>query len=123
MPNDYSVLQLKAEEELDVGKRWWVAPPQHLNYFTPVSLSKLILRAGFDILEVRGTWPMEHYLFSGYNYIGNDQVGRMCHQNRMETEINIENQGQWLLQRSELQGLIGQGIGREVFILARPHVE
>jgi 2-polyprenyl-3-methyl-5-hydroxy-6-metoxy-1,4-benzoquinol methylase len=120
VPNDYNTLQLRAEAELNIDvKRWWVTPPQHLNYFTPSALMNLMRKAGFEILEVRGTWAMESFLFAGYNYIGNDQVGRMCHRHRMESELSIEKSGVWALQRNELQKKIQEGIGREMFILGR----
>jgi len=120
VPNDYNTLQLRAESDLKIGKkRWWLAPPQHLNYFTPLALQNLMIKAGFEILEVRGSWAMESFLFAGYNYIGNDQIGRFCHQHRMNMELQIEKTGMWPLQRQELQQKILEGIGREIFILAR----
>jgi SAM-dependent methyltransferase len=118
VPNDYNTLQLKAEEELDVGRRWWLAPPQHLNYFTPGALINLIQKAGFVIQELRGTWPMENFLFAGYNYIGDDQVGRMCHQSRMAEEMEDEKEGRWNLKRAELQQNIEFGVGREIVVIA-----
>jgi 2-polyprenyl-3-methyl-5-hydroxy-6-metoxy-1,4-benzoquinol methylase len=119
VPNDYNSLQLKAQEEFDIKDRWWVAPPQHLNYFSPESITKQIAQSGFDILERRGTWPMEMYLFAGYNYIENDKVGRMCHENRMFQEMAIDKSGMWRLQRVQLQQNLLEAIGREIFILAR----
>lgn len=119
VPNDYNTLQLQAKEKLGIENRWWVAPPQHLNYFTPNALLNLIVKAGFEILEIRGTWPMESYLLAGYNYIGNDKIGRMCHKSRMKEEMDIEKAQLWKIQRRQLQYNILKGIGREIFVLAR----
>lgn len=122
VPNDYNTLQLKAQEEFGIKDRWWVAPPQHLNYFTPNSLCRLFDIAGFDLLELRGTWPMEMYLFAGHNYIGNDKIGRQCHKNRMAQEKAIEKSGMWNMQRKQLQLNIASAVGREMFVLGRMRV-
>lgn len=119
VPNDYNVFQLRAQKEFGIKDRWWVAPPQHLNYFTPTSLTYILEKCEFRILERRSTWPMEAYLFAGYNYIGNDAVGRRCHRNRMLQELAIDAAGLWRRHRAELQQNFLDGIGREIFILAR----
>jgi SAM-dependent methyltransferase len=39
-----------------LGRRWWSVLPTHVQYFTRGSISELLSRAGFDVLEV-GTAP------------------------------------------------------------------
>ena len=35
-----------------LGRRWWSVLPTHVQYFTRGSISELLRRGGFDVLEV-----------------------------------------------------------------------
>lgn len=118
VPNDYNPLQ-KVLRAVDGYQPWWVAPPHHLNYFTPQSLDLLLERAGLDVLQVEGTFPIEFFLLFGDNYVGNDALGRECHGRRKRLEVLMEQGGQTALRRRLYTALAREGIGREVMIFAR----
>lgn len=86
VPNDYNLLQLKAQKKLGL-KEWWLAPPEHLNYFEPKSLQLMVRRVGFKVNDIRTNFPLEKFLLNDKNYIGNDTLGRECHISRMEYEF------------------------------------
>jgi SAM-dependent methyltransferase len=55
-----------------MGKRWWSVLPTHVQYFTRGSISTLLTRSGFDVLEVDTTpkaFTVRYYLqrIDGYS--------------------------------------------------------
>ncbi len=115
-PNEYNPLQNILRKNLDYDP-WWVAPPQHINYFDFESIKKLLERLGFEILESTGTFPMEFFLLSGENYVGNDELGRKCHFRRKRFEGNMHKYGSETL-NIIYKFLADIGIGREFVIIA-----
>jgi SAM-dependent methyltransferase len=118
VPNDYNPLQRVLREQ-DGYQPWWVAPPHHLNYFTPASLQSLLERSGFEVLLSEATFPIELFLLFGDNYVGNDALGRQCHGKRKRLEVLLERGGQTDLRRRLYRALAKEGVGREIMIVAR----
>ena len=116
-PNDYNPLQNILRDNLGY-KPWWVAPPQHINYFNFESIKKLLERLGFKIVEFTCTFPMEFFLLSGNNYVGNDKLGRKCHFKRKAFEINMYKHGNKHLDRI-YRNLANDGIGREFVVIGK----
>ena len=118
VPNDYSPTQLQAQQILKIDP-WWLAPPQHLHYFTPKTLQLVIRRAGFQILDMRGTYPLDQHLLLDQNYIGNDALGRHLHQERMQLELSDLHHGRWLNRESQYRDNMKRRVGREIVAIAR----
>lgn len=118
VPNDFNPLQFAVQRVLD-KKPWWVSFPAHLNYFSFDSLEELLRRHGFEPLERFGTYPMEWFLLQGIDYVGRDDVGRRCHQQRMNLETNLEAAGLGDIRREFGSWLASRGIGREAVVYAR----
>jgi SAM-dependent methyltransferase len=116
-PNDYSPLQRILRESFDFGP-YWLAPPQHLSYFNFESVERLLDRLGFDVVDALGTYPMEFFLLSGRNYIGDNEVGRTCHSERKEFECSLYSHAPNLL-NNYFRYLASEGIGRQFVIVAR----
>lgn len=116
-PNDYNPLQniLRTQNKMDP---WWVVPKHHLNYFTFESMQKLLVKQGFQIEETLGTFPLETFILSGKNYVGNHVVGRACHKQRKEFELMLYKNHYDIL-NTLYAGLAQAGIGREFLIIAR----
>lgn len=115
VPNEFNRLQRLAQAEL--GKpAWYVAPPFHLNYFTFESLERLVVRAGFEVLERDASFPVEWFLLMGDDYIGDDAMGASIHAKRMLLEQRLEQAGL----RAPLHAhLAAEGVGREAIVHAR----
>jgi 2-polyprenyl-3-methyl-5-hydroxy-6-metoxy-1,4-benzoquinol methylase len=119
VPNDWNPLQLEVCKKFNM-KEWWVAPPEHLNYFTPKTLSLLLRRSGFEVVDMFGTYPLEQFILEGKNYIGNDKLGRECHKERMKWELNQYKYG-------TIDNVIGfyrasmqvDRVGREIRVIAK----
>ena len=116
-PNDYNPLQNILRENLSYNP-WWVAPPQHINYFDFKSIKNILERLGFEIIESIATFPMEFFLLSGDNYVGNDKLGRKCHFKRKAFEINMYKYGNKHLNMI-YKSLANNGIGREFVVIGR----
>jgi len=88
VPRDFSPIQQAAEK---VGKhqQWWVAIPDHINYFTQDTMAKLLERNGLQVVVRTATYPMEFFLLEGEQYLGNEHIGQTCHRRRMNFEMNL----------------------------------
>ena len=116
-PNDYNPLQNILRENLDY-EPWWVVPHHHINYFDFESIKKLLEGLGLEIVESTGTFPMEFFLLSGDNYVGNDELGRKCHFKRKTFETNMYRYGIEQL-NMVYKALADNGIGREFVVIGR----
>ena len=118
VPNDYSPCQIQARRNLGLPP-YWIAPPQHLNYFTPKTLQLVLRRAGFSLVDLRGTYPIDQHLIHGQNYIGNDTLGRQLHQQRMTEELLMVQSGTWLQLEQQYRDQMQRRIGREIVAIGR----
>ena len=96
-------------------KEWWIAIPDHINYFNFQSLEKLLKFYGFEILSKTTDFPMELFLLMGENYVDNPEAGKLCHQKRVNFELSIPKE----LRRNMYEKLLELGLGRECIIYAR----
>lgn len=118
VPNDYSPFQLALREACGFAP-WWVAPPHHINYFDFDTLQSLLRSEGFVIEKTEATFPIDLFLLMGDNYVGQDVLGRNCHQKRMQFEKNLRAAGQSNLKRKLYESLAKLGLGREAVVYAR----
>jgi SAM-dependent methyltransferase len=118
VPNDYNPIQLAAREACNIAP-WWIAPPHHINYFTPQSLTGCLERTGFDSIQLSTTFPIDMFLLMGDNYTGNPELGRACHKKRQAFEFALHRAGQSEIRKAWYQSMIQVGIGREIVIYGR----
>jgi SAM-dependent methyltransferase len=118
VPNDFNALQGAVQATLETPS-WWVAPPYHVNYFDFASLRRLCDRTGFAVVREDTTFPMELFLLMGEHYVGDDTVGRACHQKRMALEERLAAAGLNDLRRQASRALAAVGLGREAIVYAR----
>lgn len=116
VPNDYNPLQKLLVEQHGFSP-WWVVPKHHLNYFTTASLTKLLQSRELTPVEVEASYPMEFFLLSGRNYVKDPQLGRACHQERMDMEIALFAGNKNLLV-DMYRSWAKEGIGREAVVIA-----
>jgi SAM-dependent methyltransferase len=114
VPNDFSVLQISAQKKLNKDA-WWVAPPDHVNYFDFQSLGRFLEQLGFETIEVMADFPMELFLLFGDDYVGNAEVGGRCHQKRIAFESAIPVK----LRRDLYKCFARNGIGRNALVFAK----
>jgi 2-polyprenyl-3-methyl-5-hydroxy-6-metoxy-1,4-benzoquinol methylase len=114
VPNDFSEIQAAAQEKLSVDP-WWIAVPDHINYFNFTSLRQLLDRLGFETVYAQGDFPMEMFLLMGENYIGNPQVGSGCHARRVQFDLGIQPE----LRRKIYSAFASVGVGRDCLVFGK----
>ena len=118
VPNDYNPFQKALRDALHF-KPWWAAPPHHINYFNFTSLHRLLESVGFEVIHQEATFPIDIFLLMGDNYVGNDALGRVCHQKRKNFELNLAKAGQTELLHSIYEMISTLNLGREALILGK----
>jgi hypothetical protein len=98
------------------GEPWWVAVPDHVNYFDHASIGALVERAGFEIVQRSADFPMELFLLMGDDYRTDPAVGREVHERRRRAEMALEP----ATRRALGQAWAAAGIGRNALVVARP---
>ena len=114
VPHDFNDIQRIARDTL--GKPpWWIAVPDHINYFTFESLGAFLDKLGFDVVYQQGDFPMEVFLLMGDDYVGNETVGSACHQKRVRFEMAIPAE----LRRGLYQAMASRGVSRDCLVFGR----
>jgi 2-polyprenyl-3-methyl-5-hydroxy-6-metoxy-1,4-benzoquinol methylase len=120
VPNDFSPIQLAARAAGAIERDFWLAPPQHLNYFEARSLGALLARLGFEIRIAYASFPIDWFLFHpGSNYAADLAAGKPAHRARMAIDLVLAEQGlpAWLKLG---EALYGCGAGRSLTVIAGP---
>jgi 2-polyprenyl-3-methyl-5-hydroxy-6-metoxy-1,4-benzoquinol methylase len=117
VPNEFNVFQT-AGRDLHGLSDWWVAPPGHLNYFNRETLTNLLEGTGYEVRYAEASFPLEIFLLFGDNYVGNSAVGKACHRQRVNFEVNLRRLGRSEELRKFYATLAGVGLGRQVTIYA-----
>lgn len=115
VPNDFNALQLTARDALGLHD-WWVAPPDHVNYFSFASLERLLAAGGFEPAARDTTFPMEWFLLMGDDYVRDEALGARVHERRMRLETALEAAGE---RRAQHAHWAARGAGREAVVHAR----
>lgn len=118
VPNEFNAFQM-AGKELHGLSEWWVAPPAHLNYFSPSTLKRLLNASGFTVSHLASSFPIEVFLLMGDNYVGNRELGRHCHEQRMAFEMNLRRLGRADVLNTFYQALASVDLGRQVIAYAQ----
>lgn len=114
VPNDFNILQDFSSKKC--GKSlWWVAIPDHINYFDNSSLSRLLASSGFKVFHAMADFPMEFFILMGENYVDNPAAGKLCHRKRMNFELSIDRDLRWNIYRS----MTKLGLGRDLLVFAK----
>lgn len=103
--NDFNPIQHSAAKQYG---EFWVSSPDIINYFNFASLVKLLEGTGFQPIDAWADFPMASFLLDGYDYVNDKEVGRLCHERRVQFELAMP---------SDLRRMMGRtyariGIGR-----------
>ena len=114
VPNELTDLQRHATAVAGAGQ-WWVHKT-HMAYFTPATLANLLGRAGFRIVDMLGTWPVEQFVIDGQDYTVNPALG-----NKLYRELQLYDMGLSREERlAEYRQRGREGRGRDLVVLAVP---
>lgn len=120
VPNDFSPVQLRAKALGHIDREFWVAPPQHLNYFNSDSLPRLLDRMGFEVADAHASFPIDGFLFHpGSNYVRTPDAGKAAHEARMALDLVMAENGMAAF-HGLARALAACGAGRSLTVIARP---
>ena len=119
--NDFNPIQKIATEKLDIPD-WWFIPPEHVNYFNPESITRLLEQSGYEILDISTTFPIDIFLLMGDNYVSDPKIGKKSHLRRKEFEFTLSKTGREDFKNNLYKSFKNLGIGREIEILATPKI-
>ncbi len=112
--NEFNVLQEAVCASQDKSQ-WWVSAPDQINYFNFESMTKLLTGEGFEVQDARSDFPMEMFLLMGDDYVGSPDVGKQCHQRRVQFEMSLSPE----VRRDIYRSFASAGIGRCLFLVAK----
>jgi 2-polyprenyl-3-methyl-5-hydroxy-6-metoxy-1,4-benzoquinol methylase len=120
VPNDFSPLQRAALDAGLIDREFWVAPPQHLNYFNTENLPRLLRRLGFEVRVGYASFPIDWYLMHpGSNYVADPSAGKPTHAARMAIDLMLAEAGMGPY-LNLARSLFACGAGRSLTVVATP---
>jgi SAM-dependent methyltransferase len=120
VPNDFSPLQRLARERGLIDRDFWVAPPQHLNYFDATSLDRFLARLGFELRLAYASFPIDWFLLHpGSNYVADPAAGKDAHRARMAIDLMLAREGM-AAYLALGRAFYGCGAGRSLTAIAAP---
>ncbi len=94
IPNDFSKTQMNALELGYVKKKFWVAPPGHLNYFNIDNFKKFMTKMNFHIADLYSSFPIDFFIYHpGSNFIADRKNGKPAHRARVNLELMMAKNG------------------------------
>ena len=88
VPNDFSELQGYLADSNFISNQYWICPPDHLSYFSEVSLCQLLADNGFTHQLTLGSFPIEIFLLGEEsNYNKHPDRGKSAHHARCLFDI------------------------------------
>jgi SAM-dependent methyltransferase len=120
VPNDFSPLQLAARTQGAVDRDFWLAPPQHLNYFNAANLPALLERMGYAVRLGYASFPIDWFLMHpGSNYVVDPAAGKAAHRARLAIDLVLAGQGM-AAYLNLARALFDCGAGRSLTVIAQP---
>jgi len=119
VPNDFNDFQIAANNEYDLNE-WWFYPPNHINYFSHDSLKSLLKSCGYKIEYCTSSFPLDLFLLFGDNYVGNPELGRECHNKRVNFERLMIKHNKKEKLNAFYESLAELNLGRSISIYATP---
>jgi 2-polyprenyl-3-methyl-5-hydroxy-6-metoxy-1,4-benzoquinol methylase len=117
VPNDFSTIQKHCLENGMIEYAKWIAPPEHLSYFSFDSLAKFATHLGYNVTDYSATFPIDFDLLTEHtNYINDSSVGKYSHLKRLRTDnllcdISIHKTNIYYKKLCEM------GLGRDIIMV------
>jgi 2-polyprenyl-3-methyl-5-hydroxy-6-metoxy-1,4-benzoquinol methylase len=121
VPNDGSWLQDQIVRRGLAEPEFWLAPPDHLNYFNTDSLPKAMAACGWQVVEHLGEFPIDIFLLNpDTGYMRDRSKGRACHFARIAFEMGLWKERCLEAVVEFRRGCARAGVGRNQTVYARP---
>ena len=118
VPNEFNDFQTAGRDVHGLDD-WWVAPPNHLNYFSKDSLVNFLESHGFSVEISESSFPLEMFLLFGENYVKDGNLGGQCHKKRVLFEENLRKHGKASTLKNFYRVLADLNLGRQVSVFCK----
>lgn len=113
VPQEWTRLQGQANEVAAVKNYWLDAT--HAHYWTRATLTALLARCGFQVVDALATFPVEWWVLAGDDYTADAAVGAEWH-----AKLRASQLAQPQYERLELaRAWAEQGLGRDLIVVAK----
>jgi 2-polyprenyl-3-methyl-5-hydroxy-6-metoxy-1,4-benzoquinol methylase len=120
VPNDFSDLQRFLIDTNKVDEEYWIAYPDHLNYFNLDNLSTLLSDRNLPVIDQFSDFPIEWFLVnSNSNYISNKLMGKDAHNARVAIATLINSSKNLKVKMNFWRSLSALGMGRNITTISR----
>jgi 2-polyprenyl-3-methyl-5-hydroxy-6-metoxy-1,4-benzoquinol methylase len=119
VPNEFNDFQTVANNEYNLNQ-WWVCPPNHINYFSSDTIEILLKKCGYKVLYKEASFPLEMFLLMGDVYVGDGNLGKVCHNKRVKFELTMKKHGKSDKLRAFYEALATLNLGRQTILYASP---
>jgi 2-polyprenyl-3-methyl-5-hydroxy-6-metoxy-1,4-benzoquinol methylase len=120
VPNDGHAYHEELFASGDIARRFWIAIPDHMSYFTGDSLRRTVSATSWNCLALQGDFPIDLYLaHAGSNYIADPAQGTHAHAARLRLERLIGQAGHEAANHF-YASLAAVGLGRNITAYLRP---
>lgn len=121
VPNDGSWLQDQVVSRSLAAPEFWVAIPDHLNYFNTDSLPRVLDACGWTVVDHLGEFPIDAFLLNpDTNYMMDRSKGRNCHFARVAFEMGLWKDRSLEAVIDYRRGCAKAGLGRNQTVYAKP---
>ncbi len=119
VPNDGSWLQHEVISKGYADQDFWVAAPDHLNYFNVDSFRKVLELTGLEIIDLLGEFPVDIFLLNSHsNYMSDRSKGKEAHFARIGFENTLHQRSPQALTDFR-RSCASAGIGRDIIAYCR----
>lgn len=118
VPNDFSPFQLAYIKKYKL-EPYWIALPDHVNYFNKEELNNLMVQAGWKVIHAETSFPMEMFLLMDDNYLQDRTIGKKSFAKVVEMEGILREYDSGLVSKM-YSSLYQSGIGRSIIVYATP---
>lgn len=120
VPNDGSTYQEQLLRTGAIPDRFWIAPPEHLSYFTKASLERAANGTGWEVRDMQADFPIDLFLsHPGSNYVRDKSQGPAAHAARIALE-NLIGAAGLSSANAFYSALAGVGLGRNITAYLAP---
>ena len=120
IPNDESLFQKYLIKNKSVKRNYWLAYPDHINYFNIKSFEYFINKLGLKVIDSISDFPIEMFLLnSNSNYVENNKFGKEAHLSRIKFEIFLMNNFKINEINEYYRSMSKLGIGRNINYLCK----
>lgn len=117
VPNEFNPFQMAYITKHKI-QPYWIALPDHVNYFNKKELNNLMKKAGWKVIHGETSFPMEMFLLMNDNYLQDRTVGKKSFLKVVEMENTLREYDFSLIPKM-YSSLYKSGIGRSIILYAK----